>query len=255
MRYFQKNYINHNVNFLGHLLKPSVKKENTFFGKLREITALSPSNKEIYRTAFTHRSLNLKDDDGNSVNFERLEFLGDSMLSIVVSSFLYKKFPHAREGELTKYRAKIVSRDNLNRIGEKMGLINLMDLDNKINFGSNIHGNLLEALIGAVLVDRGHDKCRDFVLNKILGTYVEVDQLQYVVLSYKGLLVEWGQKTKKNVRFETTSDEGLDPEFNYTTQVYFNEKQIVKARGISKKKSEETAARRAFHIMNLKGNF
>ena len=243
------------MNFLGYLLKPSLKKETVFFGKLRKISALRPSNKEIYRTAFTHRSLNLKDDAGNSINFERLEFLGDSMLSIVISSFLYKKFPHAREGELTKYRAKIVSRVNLNRIGEKMGLIHLMDLDNKVNFGSNIHGNLLEALIGAVLVDRGHKKCRNFILNKILETYVEIDQLQHVILSYKGLLVEWGQKTKKNVRFETVSDEGLDPEFNYTTQIYCDEKQIVKARGISKKKSEETAARRAFHIMNLKRNF
>lgn len=84
-----------------------------FFSGLRQITSLKAHNKDIYFTAFTHRSKNLKDDNGHLINFERLEFLGDSILSIVVSSFLYEKFPFAKEGTLTKYRAKIVSRENL----------------------------------------------------------------------------------------------------------------------------------------------
>ena len=240
------------MNFLSYLRKPSANKSTVFFLKLRKITALRALNKDIYHTAFTHRSLNLKDDDGHMINFERLEFLGDSMLSIVVSSFLYEKFPYAKEGTLTKYRAKIVSRENLNQIGDKMGLFQFLDQENKVNFGKNIHGNLIEALVGAILVDRGYKKCNDFILDKILGVYVDIDQLQHTVLSYKGLLVEWGQKNKKKIRFRTDTDQGLDPEFNYTTQIYLNEKQIVKARGISKKKSEEKAARRAFHAMNIK---
>lgn len=240
------------MNFFSHFLKPAAKKDRVFFDQINKITSLKAINKNVYQTAFTHRSLNLKDDEGHIINFERLEFLGDAMLSIVVSSYLYEKFPYAREGTLTKYRAKIVSRENLNRIGEKMGLFKFLELENKVSFGKNIHGNLLEALVGAVLIDRGHKNCSRFILNKILRAFVDMDQIQHTVLSYKGLLVEWGQKTKKNIRFKTDIDGGLDPKFNYTTQIYINERQLVKARGISKKKSEEKAARRAFHIMNNK---
>jgi ribonuclease-3 len=130
-------------------------------------------------------------------------------------------------------------------------LVYFLDQKNKVNFGKNIHGNLLEALIGAVFIDRGYQKCCRFVMKKILVEHIEIDQLQHTVLSYKGLLIEWGQKTKKNVNFKTNSDTGLDPEFNYTTQIFLDNKQIVKAGGVSKKKSEEEAAKRAFHTMNI----
>jgi ribonuclease-3 len=239
------------VNILGYFLKSS-NEDVMFFSKLKKITTLKAYNKNVYRTAFTHRSKNLKDVDGHLINFERLEFLGDSILSIVVSSFLYDKFPFAKEGTLTKYRAKIVSRENLNQIGLKIDLVNFLDQKSKVNFGKNIHGNLLEALIGAVFVDRGYKKCSAFVMKKILGEHVDINQLQHTVLSYKGFLIEWGQKTKKSVKFKTNTDNGLDPEFNYTTQIFLDDKQIVKARGVSKKKSEEKAAKRAFHAMNIK---
>jgi len=223
-----------------------------FFGRLKKITSLKIVNVEIYQKAFTHRSSNLKDDNGNSINFERLEFLGDSMLSVVISALLFQSFPEAKEGTLTKYRAKIVSRENLNNIGEKLGLIEFIDGDIKANLGNNIHGNLLEALIGAIFIDRGYAKCKEFILEKIVTDYVDLDQLKHTILSYKGLLLEWGQKNKKIVQFKTDRDKGLDPKFNYTTSVYLNNRLIVKAREISKKKSEEKSARRAYHAMNIK---
>ena len=240
------------MNFFNHILKSSDKKNAVFFSRLKKITELNPVSKEVYQRAFTHRSSNLKDDDGNLINFERLEFLGDSMLSIVVSALLFEKFPNAKEGTLTKYRAKIVSRENLNSIGKNLNLIDFLDTESKINFGDNIHGNLLKALVGAVYIDRGFKKCQHFILKKIVGDYVDLDQLQHMILSYKGLLLEWGQKNKKIVQFKTANDQGLDPKFNYSTGVYLNDKLIVKAREISKKKSEEKAARRAYHAMNIK---
>ena len=240
------------MNFLGHFLKSSPKEDVMFFSGLRKITSLKAHNKNIYHTAFTHRSINLKDHDGHLINFERLEFLGDSIISFVVSSFLYEKFPLAKEGTLTKFRAKIVSRENLNQIGQKIGLIGFLKQKGKVNFGKNIHGNLLEALVGAIFIDRGYKKCSEFIMKKILGEHVEIGQLQHSVLSYKGFLIEWGQKTKKIIKFKTNIDNGLDPEYNYTTKVYLDEKQIVKARGVSKKGSEEKAAKRAFHAINIK---
>ena len=240
------------MSFLNKILRSSNTKERVFFGRLEKITSLKIVNIEIYQKAFTHRSSNLKDDNGNSINFERLEFLGDSMLSVVISALLFQSFPEAKEGTLTKYRAKIVSRENLNNIGEKLGLIEFIDGDIKANLGNNIHGNLLEALIGAIFIDRGYAKCKEFILEKIVTDYVDLDQLKHTILSYKGLLLEWGQKNKKIVQFKTDRDKGLDPKFNYTTSVYLNNRLIVKAREISKKKSEEKSARRAYHAMNIK---
>ena len=223
-----------------------------FFSRLKKITSLNTVNGEIYQKAFTHRSSNLKDVKGNSINFERLEFLGDSMISIVISALLFETFPQAKEGTLTKYRAKIVSRENLNNIGEKLSLIEFLDGEIKANLGNNIHGNLLEALVGAIFIDRGYKKCKEFILKRIVRDYVDLDQLKHTILSYKGLLLEWGQKNKKIVQFKTERDRGLDPKFNYTTSVYLDDKLIVKAREISKKKSEEKSARRAYHAMNIK---
>ena len=240
------------MSFLNKILRSSNTKERMFFGRLKKITSLKIVNVEIYQKAFTHRSSNLKDDNGNSINFERLEFLGDSMLSIVISALLFQSFPEAKEGTLTKYRAKIVSRENLNNIGEKLGLIEFIDGEIKANLGNNIHGNLLEALVGAIFIDRGYVKCKEFILKKIVSDYVDLDQLKHTILSYKGLLLEWGQKNKKIVKFKTDRDKGLDPKFNFTTSVYLNNRLIVKAREISKKKSEEKSAKRAYHAMNIK---
>ena len=240
------------MKILNHIFKSRTADEGIFFNRLKKITSLRPVNLKIYQKAFTHRSMNIKDIHGNYVNYERLEFLGDSILSVIVSKFLFNKFPSAKEGGLTKYRAKIVSRENMNQIGLKLNLIDLLELDQKINFGENIHGNLLEALIGAVFIDRGYLKCQKFILDKIIADHVNVEQLEHSVLSYKGLLIEWGQKRKKKVRFTTTSDGGLDPEINYSTSVLINEVIIVKARGGSKKKAEEKSAKRAYYALNLK---
>ena len=240
------------MNFINKIIRPSNINERMFFSRLKKITSLNTVNGEIYQKAFTHRSSNLKDVKGNSINFERLEFLGDSMISIVISALLFETFPQAKEGTLTKYRAKIVSRENLNNIGEKLSLIEFLDGEIKANLGNNIHGNLLEALVGAIFIDRGYKKCKEFILKRIVKDYVDLDQLKHTILSYKGLLLEWGQKNKKIVQFKTERDRGLDPKFNYTTSVYLDDKLIVKAREISKKKSEEKSARRAYHAMNIK---
>jgi len=131
-------------------------------------------------------------------------------------------------------------------------LVELLDTEIKINLGKNIHGNLLEALIGAVFIDRGYKKCKLFILNRIVRYYVSLEKLQHSILSYKGLLLEWGQKNKKTIQFKTEKDSGFDPEYNYTTGIYIDKKLIIKAREISKKKSEEKAARRAYYSMKTK---
>ena len=94
--------------------------------KLKNTLDLNPKNKDLFKIAFTHSSMNKKDDQGNKVNYERLEFLGDSIFSLIISQYIFFNFPDANEGELTKLKAKIISRENLNQIGEKMKLLNFI---------------------------------------------------------------------------------------------------------------------------------
>ncbi len=143
-----------------------------FFTHLRKELGIKTMNKALYKQAFTHSSLNLKDTAGNKLNFERLEFLGDALLSTIIAEYLFYHNPQAKEGRLTKLRAKIVSRTQLNGIGEKMGLLQLADfsIHNK-KFGDDIHGNLIESLIGAHFIDKGYIKTKDYVMKNIIKCY------------------------------------------------------------------------------------
>jgi len=224
----------------------------SFFSQLKATLNIRPNNKEVYKKAFTHSSVNLKDDQGNRINFERLEFLGDALLNTVISEYLFELFPFASEGELTKIRAKIVSRDSLNAIGRQMQLMALAETSNNKNFGNNIHGNLLESLLGAIFMDKGYEKAKIYILQKIIAPYVDMESNDKSVLSYKSLLIEWAQKNKQQLHFKTESDEGLDPEINYFSAIYLEQKLITKARNSSKKKAEEKAAQHAYHALKLK---
>ena len=145
----------------------------TFFLKLKNNLEIISTNKNLYKKAFTHSSMNIKDNSGNKLNYERLEFLGDSIFTLIISQYLYFNFPDAEEGELTKLRAKVVSRERLNFIGKEMGLINLIESKNQNNFGKNIHGNLLESLLGALFVDKGFKKTKDYIISKIIKPYIK----------------------------------------------------------------------------------
>ena len=131
-----------------------------------------------------------------------------------------------------------------------MGLIELADISSHHKtFGENIHGNLIESLIGALFIDKGYNKTKEYVLKYMLTPYIDMDELQNMVLSYKSLLFEWSQKNKKELLFKTESDDGLDPNINYTSQIYLDNKSIAKARAVSKKKAEEKAAKIAATIL------
>ena len=136
-----------------------------FFALLRKKLNIKTHKEELYQKAFTHSSVNLKDSEGKTVNFERLEFLGDALLSTIIAEYLFNFHPEAKEGELTKLRAKIVSRTQLNYIGKEMGLIELADISSHHKtFGENIHGNLIESLVCALFIDKGYNKTKDYVL-------------------------------------------------------------------------------------------
>lgn len=196
--------------------------------------------------------MNTKNDQGVYVNFERLEFLGDSAIGTVVANYLYSELREDDEGELTRMRSKIVSREKLNSIGKELKLLDhLICTGKKELFGDDIYGNLLEALIGAVFIDKGYEQCKKVVFKLIIDPHVSLLDVKKEIISYKSVLIEWGQKEKVVVDFSTDKEESKDADINYYCKLRINEKQLVKVRAVSKKKAEEKAAKRACKIMKI----
>ncbi|WP_034042548.1 ribonuclease III [Wocania ichthyoenteri] len=230
-----------------NILNSRFKSNGNFFMQLTKILGFKPKKIKFYNTAFTHRSMNIKDSKGNAINYERLEFLGDAMLSSVIASHLYLEVPSGDEGYLTKMRSKIVSREHLNELGRDLNLIDLVE--SKIpsgQFGDNIHGNLFEALVGAIFLDRGYKYCEKFIFKRVIIPYVDIQTLEGKVISYKSLLIEWCQKEKKTFRYNVYEDTGNDEVRHFSVKLSIDEKVIAKARATSKKKAEEKASKRAF---------
>ena len=233
----------------------SKEKENTSLNQvLKDILGYAPKNKTLYQTAFTHRSVNRKNKDGVYINFERLEFLGDTVIDAVVAHFLYSELNQDNEGELTKMKSKIVSREKLNYIGKELNLLDhLFCTGNKENFGDDIYGNILEALIGAVFIDKGYERCKKIVFKIILDPYISLNDVKKEIISYKSVMIEWGQKEKHNIQFLTEKEDSVDSTINYYCKLMLNDKLLIKAREVSKKKAEEKAAKRAYKVMKIKG--
>ncbi|QFZ54646.1 ribonuclease III [Oceanihabitans sp. IOP_32] len=230
-----------------NILNSRFKGNGNFFLQLTKILGFKPKHVKFYSTAFTHRSMNIKDSKGHAINYERLEFLGDAMLSAVIASHLYLEVPSGDEGYLTKMRSKIVSRAHLNQLGKDLNLIDFVE--SKIptgQFGDNIHGNLFEALVGAIFLDRGYKYCEKFIFKRVIIPYVDIATLEGKVISYKSLLIEWCQKEKKTFDYKVYEDTGKDEVRHFSVKLSIDNKVVSKARGTSKKKAEEKASKRAF---------
>ena len=238
------------MSFIQNILKGSrSKSDGNFFLKLNQILGYKVKNRALYIKAFTHRSMNIKDKKGNAINYERLEFVGDAMLGAVIASYLFDEVPHGDEGYLTKMRSKVVSREHLNELGKELNLIDLVETKiPKNNFGNNIHGNLFEALVGAIFLDKGYKQCEKFITDRIIEPHVDIERLEGRVISYKSLLIEWCQKEKKTFDYNVYEDTGNDDIKHFSVKLSVNGKVVSKARATSKKKAEEKASKRAFFV-------
>ncbi|QNK76947.1 ribonuclease III [Winogradskyella undariae] len=243
------------MSFIRNILNSRSQEDGNFFIQLKKIIGFKPKHKSLYITAFTHRSMNIKDAKGNAINYERLEFVGDAILGSVVAAYLFKEVPHGDEGYLTKMRSKVVSRENLNKLGEDLGLINFVE--SRIptsNFGNNIHGNLFEALVGAIYLDRGYNFSEKFIYKSVINPHVDIESLEGKVISYKSLLIEWCQKEKNTFNYEVYEDTGKDELKHFSVKLSINDNVVSKARATSKKKAEEKASKRAFFALQKQIN-
>jgi len=228
------------------------KNKGLFQHKIEKLIGFKVIDIEHYKKTFTH-PVNKKNKNNSLLNYERLEFLGDSVLGMIISEYLFDKKQSEPEGYLTQMRSKFVNRNNLNAIGDKLQLIKFLTNSKDTNLGKNVNGNLLEALIGAIYKDRGLVYAKKFVFNHILSHH-DFDKLEQKISSYKSFLYEWAQKNKNKIELNTFEEENADDITIFVCVLRINDKVIAKGRDTNKKNAEENASKRAFYSIKTKLN-
>ncbi len=191
------------------------------------------------------------DGDNKSFNNERLEYLGDSILSSIVAEYLFKKYPNKDEGFLTKMRSKIVKRQTLNQIADKMG-IDMVLSDYSIGRMSNtMLGNALEALVGALYLEFGYKKTCDYVIKNILMKYLHIDSIEKQNDNFKSIVLEWSQKNNHEIEFFQVSKIKNDKRDYFKMALMVNGEKIAEAEDFNKKSAEQKAAEMAVEILRI----
>ena len=222
-------------------IKLLFRKEKELYLALYRILGYMPRNIEHYKTALSHSSGGYQTRSGKTLNNERMEFLGDAVLEMIVSEIIYKHYPTRREGFLTSTRSKVVKRTTLNRLADEMGVAELIRAQNwPQSHPGNIGGNAFEAFVGAIYLDQGYRKARKFVENKILGTFLNLDDTAHHEENFKSHILEWTQKHHLDIDFQTTGTQN-----NFQTTLLIEGIKVGHGRGQSKKESHQAAARQA----------
>ena len=217
--------------------------------KLQNVLGIKPGNYSLYYTALSHRSVKENSDENN----ERLEYLGDAVLSTVIADYLFKRYPYKGEGFLTEMRSKMVNRQQLNEIALKMGVKKLTLYNKFDNFlkGSQIFGNTLEALVGAVYLDKGYKKTQRWIVKQIILPYVFVDDLEQIDINLKNRLIGWASKNGKKLEFETIQEKLEGNRRIFTMAVVLDGKLLSQGKGYNKKDASQVAAQSAIEKLGI----
>jgi ribonuclease-3 len=212
-----------------------------------KILGFFPGNIEYYEEALLHKSLSRGGAARSLSNNERLEFLGDAVLDVIVADIVYRKFPDKDEGFLTNTRSKIVQRETLNQISTELGLNKMIQTATRANAHKNhIYGNALEAFIGAIYLDKGFDRTRKFIEKRIINAYMNIEKLAKKEVNFKSKLIEWSQKQKIVLQFELIEN-FTDNDYNqvFQSRVVLGDTPVGIGIGYSKKESQQNAAKMA----------
>ncbi|UPT68436.1 MAG: ribonuclease III [Sphingobacteriales bacterium JAD_PAG50586_3] len=233
--------------------------DQRLFTFIRNVTGVSPKNLGLYKQAFRHSSVSQDIGYGARNSNERLEFLGDAILSASVANYLFKKFPYRDEGFLTEMRSKIVSRNNLNSLSLKMGFEDFIDAGKDvIRHNRAILGNTFEAFIGAFFLDKGYLVTERFIMKRLIEGQIDIDVLEDTDISHKSKLLNWAnrERRKLEINFLEVPAEGEDKSKSkryHKTVVILDGTQIADGMGISKKEASENAAQRAVRALEAGG--
>jgi ribonuclease-3 len=223
-----------------------------FFLSLINILGFIPIRLSLYRMAFMPRALARKQLKGGAVNNERLEYLGDAVLDAIVADFLFRKYPGGDEGFMSQVRSRIVKRKTLDQLALQVGIPGMIPTPvHPSDKSKHLYGNALEALVGAIYLDRGYRKAKRFFIRRILNKHEDLDQLIRKDPDHKSRLIEWAQKHRVEVRFETGVQGGsASTSPTFTSSLYLNGENRGNGRGNSKKEAEQRAAREALSLLD-----
>lgn len=227
--------------------------DKEFTAKLRNLLGFTPANITIFKLAFSHRS---SPTDGGIKHYaiqnnERLEYLGDAVLGTIVAEYLFKKYPDSDEGFLTKMRSKIVKRNALNRLGDKMGIDVFLSQQNSLRLSKSMLGNAVEALIGAIYLEQGYDKTKHYVVQEILRKYVDVHELERVDDNYKSQLLEWCQKNGQSVTYKLLARYKFEKRDRFKVAVIVDGQKVATADDFNKKSAEQMASEKALVVLGI----
>ena len=223
--------------------------DSSFKKQLKGLLGYSPGNVSLYRTALTHRSVKEMSDENN----ERLEYLGDAILSALVAEYLFKRYPYKEEGFLTEMRSKMVNRSQLNEIAVRMGLkkITVYNKSDASLKTSQIFGNTLEALVGAVYLDRGYKKTARWVNERIIIPHMYMDDLENLEINHKNKLYGWVNKNGKTLEFETINEQLENGRRLFTIAAVINGRVVAEGKAFNKKDASQIAAQAAVERLGI----
>ena len=209
-----------------------------------------PRNITLYELAFTHKSASETSLGNFKLNNERLEYLGDAVLSAAVADYLFRLFPTKAEGFLTEMRSKIVSRSSLNKLSQKLGFEGMIHYshDAHSNFKS-MTGNAFEAFVGALYLDRGYDFTKHILIDRIIKVHIDLEQLELTDVNFKSKLLEWCQKEKHHLNFKLVGDKGSRQDRLYQVLVVIDDKEYGQASDYSIKGAEQLAAEKTWNML------
>lgn len=223
--------------------------EKSFIRSLHSLLGFYPGNLSLYKLAFSHRSLALETVGGNRLSNERLEYLGDAVLGAVIADLLFKKYPFKDEGFLTEMRSRIVSRENLKQLAMKIGIDEMLQKDAGPGSYRSMYGDAFEAFIGAIYLDKGYAVTRKYLLSRIIRPHVDLLEIESTEKNFKSIILNWGQREKRNVLFDTVSEDSKSRLITIRLSIDGQEK--ATATDYVKKKAEQIAAEKVCKELGL----
>ena len=225
--------------------------DKKLYHSLHSLLGFYPGTLSTYKLAFSHRSYAEEHPRGLKLSNERLEYLGDAVLGAVVAELLFKKFPYREEGFLTEMRSRIVNREHLNKLALKLGIDHYMAPMDVTVKNKSAYGDALEAVIGAVYIDKGYSIARKLILERFIRHHVDLDEIEGKDINFKSKLINWDQRERKKVTFELLEEIMSGKKRLLRVRVLLDGEELARAEDYSKKRAEQVAAQTACIALNI----
>ena len=235
------------------LSRPKDPQDKELYDYIHNIFGFYPRNIALYRVAFTHKSVSGEKIGSYHVSNERMEYLGDAVLSLAVADYLFRTYPTQAEGFLTEMRSRIVSRVSLNKLSQRLGFDSY--IRHAPDMGSNARsmgGNAFEAIMGAIYLDRGFEFAKRVIIERIIHVYIDLDEMQHTDVNFKSKLLEWTQRHKKKLEFRLLDEKGEAHKKQYHVQIFIDERPYAEATDRSIRGAEQLAAEKTYHALTEK---